>query len=796
MKHNLEKKFSTFDLALVLALIAVLLINILVSRSLPAPGMRKASKNAVTVTGTAPGKVGDVTVEVTADKDNIYSLAVTEQNETPGIGSLAVEQLPAAIVGANSLAVDSVSSATVTSEAIKTAAAAALESAGFDPAAFGYVAPEPEPEVEIAAPVAAEDGKVTATGKGTGIDGDVVVEIVADANTIYEVNILQQNETPGIGSVAVEKLPAAIVEANSIAVDGISGATVTSTAIKTAITEALSSAGFDPANFGAGEAAPAAEPAPAETAAPAAAEEAAPAEIPEGASTAQAQANGIDGPIVVEVTADADKIYAINILSQNETPGIGSVAVEKLPGAIVEANSTDIDGITGATVSSTAIKTAVAEALEAIRSGAPAEEPAPVEEAAPAEPAAAEEPAPKAELPAPVVGEDGKVTAYGRSLGKVGDVTVEVVADENTIYSVTVTEQNETAGIGSRAVEEIPAAIVAANSVDVDAVSGATITTDAIRAAVAWALRDTPFGKTEAAPVEQAPVEEAPVEPGEPVRSVGRSVGKNGDVVVEVLADRCTIYEVNVLEHNETQGVGSVAVDRIPAAIVAANSIDVDAVTGATVTTDAIRAAVAKALRDAPFGQAAEEAAPAAEEAPIGSAVLESTVDGKNGPIVVDVVVENGVITKVEVRQHSEIQGVGSVAVDWMPGRIVEANSVDVDGVTGATITSDAIKTAVRRALELAQSGEAAPAGPVTASVTVDGKNGPIVVEVTADGDTITDVKVLEHSETQGVGSVAVDWMPGRIVEANSVDVDGVTGATITSDAIKTAVAEALGKAA
>ena len=699
MKHNLEKKFSTFDLALVLALIAVLLINILVSRSLPAPGMRKASKNAVTVTGTAPGKVGDVTVEVTADKDNIYSLAVTEQNETPGIGSLAVEQLPAAIVGANSLAVDSVSSATVTSEAIKTAAAAALESAGFDPAAFGYVAPEPEPEVEIAAPVAAEDGKVTATGKGTGIDGDVVVEIVADANTIYEVNILQQNETPGIGSVAVEKLPAAIVEANSIAVDGISGATVTSTAIKTAITEALSSAGFDPANFGAGEAAPAAEPAPAETAAPAAAEEAAPAEIPEGASTAQAQANGIDGPIVVEVTADADKIYAINILSQNETPGIGSVAVEKLPGAIVEANSTDIDGITGATVSSTAIKTAVAEALEAIRSGAPAEEPAPVEEAAPAEPAAAEEPAPKAELPAPVVGEDGKVTAYGRSLGQVGDVTVEVVADENTIYSVTVTEQNETAGIGSRAVEEIPAAIVAANSVDVDAVSGATITTDAIRAAVAWALRDTPFGKTEAAPVEQAPVEEAPVEPGEPVRSVGRSVGKNGDVVVEVLADRCTIYEVNVLEHNETQGVGSVAVDRIPAAIVAANSIDVDAVTGATVTTDAIRAAVAKALRDAPFGQAAEEAAPAAEEAPIGSAVLESTVDGKNGPIVVDVVVEDGVITKVEVRQHSEIQGVGSVAVDWMPGRIVEANSVDVDGVTGATITSDAIKTAVAEAL-------------------------------------------------------------------------------------------------
>ena len=242
MKHNLEKKFSSFDLILVLALIAVLIVNIVVSRNLPSPGMKKASKDAVTVTGTAPGKEGDVTVEITADKDNIYSVAVTGQNETPGIGSLAVEQLPAAIVSANSLAVDSVSSATVTSEAIKAAAAAALESAGFDPASFGFVAPEPEPEVEIAAPVAAEDGKVTATGKGTGIDGDVVVEVVADAEKIYEVNILQQNETPGIGSVAVEKLPAAIVEANSIAVDGISGATVTSDAIKTAVTEALHNA--------------------------------------------------------------------------------------------------------------------------------------------------------------------------------------------------------------------------------------------------------------------------------------------------------------------------------------------------------------------------------------------------------------------------------------------------------------------------------------------------------------------------------------------------------------------------
>ena len=98
-------------------------------------------------------------------------------------------------------------------------------------------------------PALAEGGRVQATGVGQGIDGDVVVQIEADESTIYSVEVTQQNETPGIGSVAVEQLPGAIVAANSIAVDGIAGATVTSNAIKDAIRQALTDAGFDPAAF-------------------------------------------------------------------------------------------------------------------------------------------------------------------------------------------------------------------------------------------------------------------------------------------------------------------------------------------------------------------------------------------------------------------------------------------------------------------------------------------------------------------------------------------------------------------
>ncbi len=95
----------------------------------------------------------------------------------------------------------------------------------------------------------AEGDRITATGVGQGIDGDVVVQVEADATTIYAVEVLEQNETVGIGSIAVEQLPGAIVAANSIAVDGIAGATVTSNAIKDAIRQALSGNGIDPTPF-------------------------------------------------------------------------------------------------------------------------------------------------------------------------------------------------------------------------------------------------------------------------------------------------------------------------------------------------------------------------------------------------------------------------------------------------------------------------------------------------------------------------------------------------------------------
>lgn len=72
------------------------------------------------------------------------------------------------------------------------------------------------------------------------------------------------------------------------------------------------------------------------------------------------------------------------------------------------------------------------------------------------------------------------------------------------------------------------------------------------------------------------------------------------------------------------------------------------------------------------------------------------------------------------------------------------------------------------------------------------GRNGALSVAVTLEGDTITDIQVTAHTETVAIGTEAVSQMPGRILAAQSVEVDSVAGATITSAAIKLAVKDAL----
>ena len=94
-------------LALVLALTMML------------PGFAMADMTAGTYEAAAKGFHGDVKLAVTVDAEKITAIEVVEHSETEGIGSVALPQLVEAVLAAQTIGVDSVSGATVTSEAFK-----------------------------------------------------------------------------------------------------------------------------------------------------------------------------------------------------------------------------------------------------------------------------------------------------------------------------------------------------------------------------------------------------------------------------------------------------------------------------------------------------------------------------------------------------------------------------------------------------------------------------------------------------------------------------------------------------
>ena len=90
-------------------------------------------------------------------------------------------------------------------------------------------------------------GDFTGTAKGFG--GDVTVTLTLTDGAITGCTAEGKDETQGVGSEAIAKMPGEIAESGSIAVDGVSGATVTSTAIKEAAAAALTAAGLNPDDY-------------------------------------------------------------------------------------------------------------------------------------------------------------------------------------------------------------------------------------------------------------------------------------------------------------------------------------------------------------------------------------------------------------------------------------------------------------------------------------------------------------------------------------------------------------------
>lgn len=108
-------------------------------------------------------------------------------------------------------------------------------------------APQQPSQAPSATPPAAQGAYQagTYTAKGAGKNGDVAVEVVFSADKLESVTVKEHEETAGIADPAIEKIPAAIVTGQTLAVDAVAGATITGDAILAAVEDCVNQAGGD-----------------------------------------------------------------------------------------------------------------------------------------------------------------------------------------------------------------------------------------------------------------------------------------------------------------------------------------------------------------------------------------------------------------------------------------------------------------------------------------------------------------------------------------------------------------------
>ena len=181
-------------------------------------------------------------------------------------------------------------------------------------------------------------GTYEATAQGYG--GTVKVTMTFDAGSITDVKAEGESETEGIGSKAIEQLPATILEQQSCDVDGVAGATFSSTAVLTAAKDCVAQA------TGAQTTAATVKMAP-------------------GTYTGQGTGFRVSEPITVDVTVNENEILDIQVdqVNTSEKASILQSVVDRMLPRILDHQSVAVDAITGATASSNGMKQAITDAL-------------------------------------------------------------------------------------------------------------------------------------------------------------------------------------------------------------------------------------------------------------------------------------------------------------------------------------------------------------------------------------------------------------------------------------------------
>ena len=540
----------------------------------------------------------------------------------------------------------------------------------------------------------------------------------------------------------------------------------------------------------------------------------------------KAESKGYGGPVEVITGVKPDgTITGINVggASFAETPGLGSKARDaaftaqfagkKSPVRLGDASADNaVDAITAATRTSNAVLGAVNAVAKQVNFY----------------------------LNPELTQQDGPVegTAYaGEAQGFAGPVYVVVhVKDDGTISGLKVGDDRfgETEGYGAAALEADFTRQFAGKSLplsleDIDGISGATMTTAAVVNAVNQAYETKnillPEGKTYA----------------------GEGTGFAGPVAVEVTIKEdqtITALKIGDDRFGETDGYGAAALEPAFASQFLGKSVplaleDIEAITGATLTSRAVVDAINSAYETQNIIAEGAEPKPTAEPTAVPEpvAVPEDAVtlakDGYGGPVAVAVSFDaDGKINFIKIgnEQFNETKGFGLAALEdsfqqqfigkLPPLSIKKADEAaadsNIDGISGATVTTKAVLDAINE-LHAGQFGAAEPEEPQVAvegdAYTAAGQGfmGPVSVSASFHEDgTIKQIIINTDgfAETPGYGALALDGayagtftgkqpplslqQPGTAEAENTVrklvNPDAATSATVTSQAIVDAV--------
>lgn len=184
--------------------------------------------------------------------------------------------------------------------------------------------------------------------------------------------------------------------------------------------------------------------------------------------------------------------------------------------------------------------------------------------------------------------------------------------------------------------------------------------------------------------------------------------GYEGNITYNLAVDnQGKIVRVRIISHSETPGIGDVIESESfleqflgkdhESAL--QDGVDVDIVTGATVSTNAVIGSVRRTI-----GKIAVNFLDFEEDifdiTAVADGVYEGTADGFIDEITVSVEVEGGEIISIEVLDENETSTYFVDAYPLIPDRIIEEQALEVDTQTGATGSAEGIVEAVRNALE------------------------------------------------------------------------------------------------